>query len=110
MNVPPARRAKSAFKSAVRALPMWISPVGDGAKRTMGGIIQGLWRTACGRATLAREASRASRWGQGTPWLELAAPPGVFLMNPGGANGQKSSTLANRRSVADCPAALLFRI
>src|SRR3954451_7085202 len=54
MNVPPARRASSAFNSAVRVLPMWISPVGDGAKRTVGRVMRGLWRTHRVRATPVR--------------------------------------------------------
>jgi hypothetical protein len=34
MNVPPWCRAKSALKSAVRAVPIWSGPVGLGAMRT----------------------------------------------------------------------------
>src|SRR5664280_2261614 len=35
-NVPPDWRATSQLNSAVRALPTWKYPVGDGAKRTLG--------------------------------------------------------------------------
>jgi hypothetical protein len=31
MNVPPRERTESQAASAARALPRWISPVGDGA-------------------------------------------------------------------------------
>ena len=41
-NVPPCWRAKSQLNSAVRALPTWKYPVGDGANRTRG---------ACNRLT-----------------------------------------------------------
>jgi hypothetical protein len=33
----PRRLANSQLSSAVRALPMWMRPVGEGAKRTTGG-------------------------------------------------------------------------
>ena len=36
MNVPPRRRANSQLSRAVRALPIWMRPVGEGAKRTTG--------------------------------------------------------------------------
>src|SRR5664279_2267375 len=35
-NVPPDWRATNQLNSAVRALPTWKYPVGDGAKRTLG--------------------------------------------------------------------------
>jgi hypothetical protein len=36
-NEPPGpRRTNSQFNNALRALPMWIRPVGEGAKRTIG--------------------------------------------------------------------------
>jgi len=36
MNRPAPRRANNQFNNAVRALPMWMRPVGEGAKRTIG--------------------------------------------------------------------------
>src|ERR1700683_3244790 len=38
-NVPPCWRANSQLKSEVRALPTCNSPVGDGAKRTLGALM-----------------------------------------------------------------------
>ena len=50
-RVPLANRK---FSTAVRALPMWIRPVGDGAKRTTGGDMGALWRSASRGAIRAR--------------------------------------------------------
>jgi hypothetical protein len=36
MNRPAPRRANNQFNNAVRALPMWMRPVGECAKRTIG--------------------------------------------------------------------------
>jgi hypothetical protein len=36
MNRPAPRRANNQFNNAVLALPMWMRPVGEGAKRTIG--------------------------------------------------------------------------
>jgi hypothetical protein len=36
--VPPLWRAKSQLKMKVRSLPTWRKPVGEGAKRTRGGV------------------------------------------------------------------------
>jgi hypothetical protein len=45
MNVPPRGLTKSQLSNAVRALPIWMRPVGDGAKRTTGGEIIRLHRS-----------------------------------------------------------------
>src|SRR5258708_3063606 len=69
MNVPPSRRAKSAFRSAVRALPTCRSPVGEGAKRTIGGMFGLQRRRAIARLwagiTAGLRAFHSSFWGMG---------------------------------------------
>src|ERR1700683_4949445 len=45
MKRPPLRAAKSQLSKAVRALPIWMRPVGDGAKRTMGPLDMRLHRS-----------------------------------------------------------------
>src|SRR5271166_3599341 len=46
MKVPPCWRTKSQLNSAARALPTWKNPVGDGAKRARGGVIESVMRCA----------------------------------------------------------------
>lgn len=58
---PPPRRASSALSRAVRALPIWMRPVGDGAKRTTWPVMPRLCRTGPERATGTRIARSRAR-------------------------------------------------
>ena len=64
MKLPPALRAISQFISAVRRLPTWMCPVGDGAKRVVVVILSSEARAAASAPGSAlastAQASRAS--------------------------------------------------
>src|SRR5262245_36225381 len=71
MKRPPARRATHQLSKAGRALPIWIRPVGEGAKRTTGGMARSYGNAVQDSCLAAHQAYSA---------LLSPARPGDFAM------------------------------
>ncbi len=76
MKRPRSRSANSQLSKAVRALPMWMRPVGEGAKRTVGGADMRLHRSVA-RARQYRHSFDSRRAGRGSEMTISALAAGV---------------------------------